>query len=237
MAKLLVAPNDWLSEISLQVNLDPKVVPENMVITQEVVQKFELLESRAMAHAKARGEHEALLYLTFYYIWDQSLYRAKYDTWENYCLEWDHSPFGVSMSSIKHKIADIKKMMIAGLDQETMIKALGNIPMAMRNIMSEAVTENDTLNPDMAKLLPDGMTVSDYISELAELSPTQAGIAVNELMGKPSIRIVEIKYIQDDNELLAKARHVSTVGVLEADIVVTGVPEWLAPYLMSRLKS
>jgi len=218
MSKLLVAPNDWLSEISLQVNLDPKVEPEDMAITQEVIQKFELLESRAIAHAKAKGEHEALLYLTLYYIWDQSLYRAKYDSWEDYCREWDHSPHGVSMSSIKHKIADIKKMMIAGLDQETMIKALGSIPMAARNIINQAVTENDTLNPDMAKLLPQGMTVSDYINELADLSPVQAGIAVNELMGKPSIKIIDLKYMQDDKELLAKARHVSTVGVLEAGV-------------------
>jgi hypothetical protein len=234
----MVSPEPWLQLVTDRV-LTPYVTPDQVVTDAETVKLFDLLESRAKAHAVARGEHDAMCYLHLYAIWNSSLWRAKYDTWEEYCDEWDKAPLGISKSSIKHKVTDIKKALATGVTPETIVKALGNIPMATRSLLDEIVSDSGEgdlkIDQKYVSILPYGMNVDKYLAELAELGPIQANIAVDELYDRVDMFIPEAEFDERTRRLLFKVVSRSRAGDLEVDLHIVNVPEWAARFLVKRL--
>lgn len=240
MPNQYLSPDSWITLVHDRI-LTPYVKPEQVVVEKEIVDLFGQFDSRARAHALAKSEHEAMLYLHLFAIWNNSLWRAQYDTWEDYCDEWDKMPFGVSKSSIKHKIADIKKLLAAGVTPETIVKALGLIPTATRNLLEEAIGEDrDTgeayVNRKFYDRLPGGLSVDAYLSELADLGPIQANLAVDEFRDKASIFVGYAEYDPPTQRLLFKLVFRRTNQAdLDTELYVPAVPEWAAKWLTERL--
>lgn len=233
---VVVAPEVWFNDI--QWGLAPKVARdvEEVVLDGKMIERFELLDGRAMAHAVAKGEHEALLYMTLYVIWNNGLWRARHGSWEEYCDEWDKQPFGVSKSSIKHKVADVRKMLILGIKPATIIKALGNIPMAARRIAADMVGGDDKPIDLEIQKLPEGMTPDDYIAELVELGPNQAGLAFNDLMKRPLMMVEDAFYDADTKILLARLVYRADDDIRHEDAIIPNLSQWAGDFLVMRLK-
>jgi hypothetical protein len=234
-----VIPEGWTQIVRATI-LTPFVGADDVVVSKETVDKFELFDSRAHAHALARGEHDALLYLHIYGIWNESLWRTKFDTWEDYCDEWDKSNYGVSKSSIKHKIADIKKMLAAGVSPEIIVKALGKIPSAARSLMNELVFGKryhpKYVDRSFLEQLPHKPSVEQYLSELADLGPIQAHLAVDEITGKSGEYIDMVEFNEDTREIFFRVVHFRLEGRLESQLYIPDVPDWAQKIIVRRLQ-
>lgn len=216
--------------------LTPYVKPEQAVVDEESVQQFENFDTRAKAHAVARGEHDAMIYLSVYAIWVNSWWRARYDSWEDYCDEWDKMPFGVSKSSIKHKIADIRKLLALGVTVDTIIKSLGLIPMATRALAEAAVIENEEgVLVQREGVLPEGRTAEQYLAEAAELGPVQANMAVNELRGAINVFVTEAEFDQPTGRVIFKVICQGNDRNDEVELFIPAVPEWAGQVLVRKL--
>lgn len=230
-----VTPDSWMQSIQ-ELFLTPYVKPQQVVLDNESVQQFEDFDTRAKAHAVARGEHDAMIYLSIYAIWVNSWWRARCDSWEDYCDEWDKMPFGVSKSSIKHKIADIRKLLALGVTVDTIIRSLGLIPMATRALVEAAVMENEEgALVEREGVLPEGRTAEQYLAEAAELGPVQANMAVNELRGATIVFVSEAEYDQATQRLIFKVVQNRNDGNEEAELYIPAVPEWAGQVLVRKL--
>ena len=224
-------PDLWFEEINDE--LVPTVNPDEFVADKETIERFGIYETRALAHARARGEHDAMLYLTLYAIWSKSLWKVRHKTWEEYCDWWDSMPFGVSKSSIKHKIADIARLIKLGVPPITIVKALGTIPMATRDLAGELLSEDGELK---LEALPDGMSLAGYIDEIAELGPSGAALAVGEFIGRPRVWVNPCVYMNETGELIFTAHTDSDLGHVTQDVVVSGIPPWLGHFIVERIR-
>lgn len=232
-----VTPYAWVQMIRDSI-LTPYANPDQVVVTQETLARFDELNSRARAHALSRGEHDALTYLHVYAIWNESLWRSRYDSFDDYCDDWDKEPLGVSKSSIKHKITDIKRLLAAGVTPDTIVRALGRIPMATRSLMEEAIENIDgrlAVSRKFYSQLPEGQNTDDYLSELTELGPIQANLAVDELVNRPAIFCNDAEYDPTTHRLLFRLISRSPAGILESELFIPNVPEWGVRALIKRL--
>ena len=226
-----VLPDLWFEEITE--DLTPSVSPDEFVADKETIERFEVYETRALAHARARGEHDSMLYLTLYAIWSKSLWKTKHKSWEAYCDWWDSMPFGVSKSSIKHKIADVDRLVKLGVPPITIVKALGSIPMAIRDLSAELLLDSGEIKEGM---IPEGYDVTEYIDEIAELGPSGAALAVGELIGKPKVWINPCTFIHETGELVFTAHCDTELGHISQDMVMSGVPGWLGGWMVERIR-
>lgn len=234
-----LTPEPWVKMVNDHV-LTPYVKPEQVVFDEQTKELFDSFDGRARAHALARSEHTAMVYLHVYAVWNESLWRVAYDSWEDYCDEWDKAPYGISKSSIKHKMADIKKALSAGVTPATIVKALGNIPMATRNLLEDMVGEDKGemyVNRAFMERMPEGMTPDQYLNELAELGPIQANLAIDELRDRLVMFVPEAEYDERTGRLLFRLVSRSPKGDLETDLFIPAVPDWAAKFLIKRLRS
>lgn len=239
--KPYITPESWITMVQDRI-LTPYTKPEQVVIDKETADMFEQFETRARAHATAKGEHESMLYLNIFAIWNSSLWRAKFDTWEDYCDEWDKEPFGVSKSSIKHKMKDIKSLLAVGVTPDTIVKALGMIPMATRNLLEEAIGEDRKtgeayVNRAFMERMPHGLSMNEYLEELADLGPVQANLAVDELRGKHLMFVPEIEYDEQTQRLLFKVVYRRPdADDLIIELYIPAVPDWAAKFIQKKLR-
>ena len=135
-----VSPAQWLDDIKYAIE-DPKslqyasgAVPSGSIIPLELTDAFNNFHVRAIAHAASRGEHEALMYLSFYVIHLKKLFTANPSTptWEAYCDWIDAMPYGVSKSSIKARVRDIQDLLDKKMSVENIVRILAIAPMAAR---------------------------------------------------------------------------------------------------------
>lgn len=235
---LEVVPAEWFREIADEI-IKPAVDPKTVQRTPELLERFQKLDGMVKAHALARGEHEAMTYLTLYVMWNESLWRAEHNSWDDYCWHLDRLPFGVGFSTIKHKMSEIRKLLAAGTKPETIIQVMGKVPTAVTNFINVFVDgkgDNAFFSRQLTEALPEQLTPDQYLAEIAELGPVEAIAAVNRLAKRPSIWIEDAVYnLREQKMLFRMVIQDDELGRADADMVIANVPEWAEKALLWRL--
>ena len=183
-AIIQASPEKWYQDICAAIENPDELkyvtgtVPSGSIIPLELSNAFENFHVRAIAHAASRGEHEALMYLSFYVIHLKRLWTARYRTWEAYCDDIESMPYGMSKSGLKTKVTIIGKLLEGGTSVENVVKILEVAPMAAW----------DVADTPQAQLPHGGMT--EAVENIVELGPTEGIRYVSDLTGRPTIKCV-----------------------------------------------
>jgi len=231
-ALVKTSPESWLEDIRAAIT-NPKtlqyasgVVPGSNVIPVELSDAFNTFHIRAISHATTRGEHEALMYLSFYVIHHYKLFVAHGEgTWEGYCDEVDASPIGVSKSSIKSKVKDVQDLLDRGVSVDNIVRLLAIAPMAARSL------------PDIPKdKLPSG-GIEEVAENAISLGPDEATRYLADLSGEPTLKCIEHRYDKNTKKLLLKVRTNDRVAgeTYDDDYVIKDIEELQAKWLVARL--
>jgi len=218
---LATLDDEWLDEIKTALATKPRQV----VIPKLLAEEHDRFYGKAIAHAITKGEHEALMYFSFYVIWKNELYKAKCDGWLEYVGMVANEPHDLSASSIKHKVIDIDKGIKRGMKIENIIKMLGSRPMAHRKLLEQP-----------RSVIPD-----DKINEIAEgmenLSGREAMEAMRELANEPKVWCKDAVYIPNTEEYLFCVVVQATDGSSkEFDGVIKMVDRDVAKWLFAVMK-
>ena len=226
------SPQEWLADIKAAIE-DPQtlryasgVVPGGGVIPLAMTDAFNTFHVRAIAHATTRGEHEALMYLSFYVIHKYKLYIAYGNgTWEGYCDDIDSSPVGVSKSSIKQKVKDIQDLLDKNTTIENIVMLMAIAPMSARAIAD--------VPPER---LPDG-GINAAASTIIELGPAEGRRYVSDISGSPTVKCIGHRYDEDKEILLLKLRTNDRENekTYDTDLVINDIGEIEAVWLIVRL--
>lgn len=231
-ALVKTSPESWLEDIRAAIT-NPKtlqyasgVVPGSNVIPVELSDAFNTFHIRAMSHATTRGEHESLMYLSFYVIHHYKLHVAHGDgTWESYCDEIDASPVGVSKSSIKAKVRDIQDLLLKNVSLDNIVQLLAIAPMSARTL------------PDVPpEKLPSG-GVNEAAENIIELGPDEGMRYVADLEGRPAVKCINHKYDAKKEKLLLTLRtndrgHDKTY---DSDLVVSNIGQIEADWMIAKM--
>jgi len=231
-ALVKTSPESWLQDIKAAIT-DPKtlqyasgVVPGSNVIPVELSDAFNTFHIRAISHATTRGEHEALMYLSFYVIHHYKLFVAHGDgTWESYCDEIDSSPVGVSKSSIKSKVKDIQDLLDRGVSVDNIVRLMAIAPMSARTL------------PDVPHdKLPSG-GVNEAAENIIELGPDEGMRYVADLEGRPTVKCIGHDYNKAKEKLLLKLRTNDRESgkTYDSDLVVSNVGEIEAEWMIAKM--
>ena len=235
---LQVVDNDWFKGLAAAV-ITAAVEPQTLERTPELLAEFDKLDGMVKAHAIARGEHEAMVYMALYVMWNKSLWVARFNSWDDYCWDIDRMPFGVGFSSIKHKMSEIRKLLAAGASPETVVKVMGKVPTAMTtfiNVFVDGKGDNAVFARKFIDDLPAQTTPDDYLQDLAELGPVEAIAAVNRMAGRPSVWVSEADYnLREQKILFHLVVEDDELGRAETDCVISNVPEWGYKAILFRL--
>lgn len=233
-----IIPTDWFREIADDV-IRPAVDPSAVQRTPELLARFQRLDGMVKAHAIARGEHEAMTYLTLYVMWNESLWRAEHGSWDDYCWHLDKMPFGVGFSTIKHKMSEIRKLLAAGTSPATIVKVLGKVPTAVTNFVNvfvEGYGDNAFFSKQLTDEIPEQLTPDEFLQELAALGPVEAIARVDRLAKRPSIWVEDAVYNLREQKLLFRmVIQDDELGRADVDLVIHNVPEWAQDNLLWRL--
>jgi len=225
------SPERWYQDIKAAIENPEELryatgaVPSGSIIPLELSNAFENFHVRAIAHAASRGEHEALMYLSFYVIHLKRLWTARYRTWESYCDDIESMPYGMSKSGLKTKVTTIGKLLEGGATVENVVRILSVAPMAAWDI-SDVPPE---------QLPPGGMT--EAVENIVELGPAEGIRYVADLEGRPTVKCIAHHYDEKKESfyftLRVNNRPENTT--YDADCVVKGMGTLEAEWLESRL--
>jgi hypothetical protein len=230
---------EWLAELNEDI-VRPAIEPYDVKRTPELQAEFDKIDGIIKAHATLSGEHEAMAYMALYVMWNKSLWRAEHSSWADYCIEISRMPFGISDSTIKHKMSEIRKLLSAGASPETVVKALGKVPTAVTNFINVFVDgkgDNAIFSKQLAEALPAQVTPDEYIRDtLAELGPEEAIAMVDRMAKRPSVWVEDATYnLREQKILFRLVVQDDELGRADTDCVVTNVPEWGKDALLWRL--
>ena len=200
-------------------------VPSGSVIPLELSNAFENFHVRAIAHAASRGEHEALMYLSFYVIHLKKLWTARYYTWEAYCDAIEEMPYGMSKTGIKTKVTIIGKLLAGNATIENVVRILSVAPMAA----------GDVVGVPPEQLPPGGMT--EAVENIVELGPSEGIRYVADLEGRPTVKCIAHHY-DEGKEMFYFTLRVNNRPentTYDADCVVKGMGPLEVEWLESRL--
>lgn len=178
--------DNWLEEIKTALSVKPRQV----VIPALLAEEYERFHTKAIAHAITSGEHEAMMYLSFYVIWKKKLYEAKYGTWRDYCAAVAFEPYNLSASTVKHKVIDIDRAMKRRMKIENIILGLGNRPMATRKLLElpQSIVPDEKLD--------------ETVEGFASLSSSEAMAAVRVMANEPTVWCKDAVYVPNTGEYM-----------------------------------
>lgn len=148
----------------------------NYVIPAELIRHYDRFQTRALAHSKTKGEHEAAGLLNFFIIYKYRLWRAEYKSWDEYVRNMATIPFSIAATTIKTGVLDIDKLLGRGMDVDNVIKVMGLTRTAAKMLATV---------PD--EQLP-GKNLNAAAGMIVELGPGEAIAAVNDWTGKATYR-------------------------------------------------
>ena len=225
------SPEKWYQDIKAAIENPEELryatgtVPSGAVIPLELSNAFENFHVRAIAHAASRGEHEALMYLSFYVIHLKRLWTARYRTWESYCDDIESMPYGMSKSGLKTKVTTIGKLLAGGATVENVVRILSVAPMAAWDISD--------MPPE--QLPPGGMT--EAVENIVELGPAEGLRYVSDLTGRPTIKCVEHRYDEKKRIFYFKLRTNDRPAnqTYDSDLLIKDMGELQAEWLEARI--
>ena len=213
--------DNWLEEIKTALSVKPRQV----VIPALLAEEYDKFHTKAIAHAITSGEHEAMMYLSFYVIWKKKLYEAKYGSWGEYCAAVAFEPYNLSASTVKHKVIDIDRAMKRHMKIENIISGLGNRPMAYRKLLELP-----------ASVVPDDK-LDEKVEGFAHLSSGEAMDAVRELANEPKVWCKDAVYVPNTEEFMFSVVVQSTDGSSkEFDGAIKMVDRDVAKWLFAVMK-
>ena len=180
-------PSEWLEDIRNAIqhpeqfkyagwgegdNRIKSVREANAIIPSQLIFHFDRFHSRAIAHAKTKGQHEAASLLNYYIIWKFFLWRAEYESWDEYIRDMVSIPFSFGATKIKMSVIYIDKFVERGMEFDNIIKIMGEQPTAAKML---------TDVPD--EQLPGG-DINSAATMLLPLGPSEAIASVNDWTGK-----------------------------------------------------
>ena len=183
---LATLDDEWLDEIKTALATKPR----QLIIPKLLAEEYDKFYGKAIAHAITRGEHEALMYVSFYVIWKNELYKAKCKTWFEYCATVASEPYDLSASTIKHKVIDVDKAVKRRMKIENIVRAIGNQPMATRKLLQQPQS-----------VVPDEK-INEIVERLNALPAREAMAAVRDMANEPTIWCKDAVYIPATEEYL-----------------------------------
>src|SRR3990167_8529958 len=225
------SPEKWFQDIRAAIENPDELkyatgtVPSGSVIPLELSNAFENFHVRAIAHAASRGEHEALMHLSFYVIHLKRLWTARYRTWELYCDAIEEMPYGISKTGIKTKVTTIGKLLAGGASVENVVRILAVAPMAAWDV-------SDT---PQGQLPPGGMT--EAVENIVELGPAEGIRYVADLEGRPTVKCIAHKYDSKREIFLFTLRTNNRPEnrTYDSDYSIKNIGELESEWLASRL--
>ena len=225
------SPEKWFQDIRAAIENPDELkyatgtVPSGSVIPLELSNAFENFHVRAIAHAASRGEHEALMYLSFYVIHLKRLWTARYRTWEAYCDDIESMPYGMSKSGLKTKVTTIGKLLEGGATVENVVRILSVAPMAAWDISD--------IPPE--QLPPGGMT--EAVENIVELGPAEGIRYVADLEGRPTVKCISHVYSAKTGKFLFTLRvnNRPENRTYDSEYIIKDVGELEAQWLESRI--
>lgn len=180
-----LVPQDWISELQLSVYAPPKV------LTKEALESgFETYNEWAGVGFRARNRLEAFSYLTIFSIHKHKLWKARFETWEEYCNAVELQAFAPGKRTIKEKVATIGALVGAGVEFDKLVGALANRPVATQELASTPIEQ-----------LPEPIAAVIERWDDMDMSAGQARNDLEELTGKPKIWCSLAEYYKDTKVL------------------------------------
>lgn len=226
-----VSPERWFSDLKAAIENPEELkyatgaVPSGSVIPLELSNAFENFHIRAIAHAASRGEHYALMYLSFYVIHLKRLWTARYRTWEAYCDEIEEMPYGIVKSNLKTKVTIIGKLLEGGTSIENIVRLLATAKMAA----------GDVVNVPQEQLPPGGL--SEAVDNIVELGPSEGIRYVADLENRPTLKCIAHHWDEKSGKFLFTLRTNDRENnrTYDTDCVVTGLGKLEAEWFEARL--
>jgi len=226
------SPEKWFGDIKAAIENPEELryatgaVPSGSVIPLELSNAFENFHVRAIAHAASRGEHEALMYLSFYVIHLKRLWTARYRTWESYCDDIESMPYGMSKAGLKTKVTIIGKLLDGGVSIENVVRALSMAPMAT----------GDVVNVPQEKL-PAGGLPEAVMGMIETEHPGEAIRYVADLEQRATLKCVAHHWNEKSGKFLFTLRTNDRQNnrTYDTDCVVSGLGTLEAEWFEARL--
>lgn len=197
---------------------------KGIVIPAVLKDKYDQFSTRALAHAKTRGEHEIASLFNFYIIYKYKLWRAECDSWSEYTNRIGEMPFGMAKSTLEHGVTDIQRAMLKGLSVREIISSM-------------AVSKGATLRllELPAEQLPDG-DIHKAVELVTNSGPSDAHRTIDDWEQKTKIHALTSQHDSINNRLYFDIRIITPDGAWKRkDYMIADIELEEAEWFLNRI--